>query len=42
VAAIVTSHGGTVSAVSSPGQGMAVTVRLPVVEQMIEEPSATT
>ena len=29
VAAIVAAHGGTVSAASSPGHGMAVTVRLP-------------
>jgi two-component system OmpR family sensor kinase len=30
VSAIVTAHGGTVSATSSPGEGMAVTVRLPI------------
>jgi len=30
VSAIVTAHGGTVSATSSPGQGLTVTVRLPV------------
>ncbi len=33
VAAIVTAHGGTVSASSAPGQGMTVTVRLPVVAE---------
>jgi two-component system, OmpR family, sensor kinase len=33
VLAIVTAHGGTVSAESSPGQGMTVTVRLPVLDQ---------
>jgi two-component system OmpR family sensor kinase len=31
VAAIVTAHGGTVSAQSAPGQGMTVTVRIPVI-----------
>ncbi len=30
VSAIVAAHGGTVSAASSPGQGMAVTVRIPL------------
>ena len=30
VAAIVAAHGGTVSATSSPGSGMVVTVRLPM------------
>ena len=30
VSAIVTAHGGTVSATSPPGQGLTVTVRLPV------------
>ena len=30
VAAIVAAHGGTVSASSSPGEGMAVTVRIPL------------
>jgi two-component system OmpR family sensor kinase len=30
VSAIVAAHGGTVSAVSSPGHGMAVTVRIPI------------
>jgi len=29
VSAIVSAHGGTVSAISAPGQGMAVIVRLP-------------
>jgi len=31
VAAIVAAHGGTVSAKSAPGEGMAVTVRIPVI-----------
>jgi two-component system OmpR family sensor kinase len=30
VAAIVTAHGGTVSAVSAPGEGLVVTVRIPI------------
>ncbi|HUC05170.1 MAG TPA: HAMP domain-containing sensor histidine kinase [Acidimicrobiales bacterium] len=33
VHAIVTAHGGSVSAESAPGQGMTVTVRLPAVEE---------
>jgi len=33
VAAIVVAHGGTVSAVSAPGEGMTVTVRLPVIAE---------
>jgi signal transduction histidine kinase len=33
VAAIVTAHGGTVSAISSPGNGMTVTVRLPIIAE---------
>jgi two-component system OmpR family sensor kinase len=36
VAAIVAAHGGTVSAKSAPGQGMTVTVRLPVIPEAIE------
>jgi two-component system, OmpR family, sensor kinase len=36
VAAIVNAHGGTVSATSAPGEGMRVTVRLPVVVEAIE------
>jgi two-component system, OmpR family, sensor kinase len=36
VSAIVTAHGGTVSAKSAPGEGMTVTVRLPVIAEMIE------
>ena len=40
VAAIVAAHGGTVSATSSPGQGMAVTVRIPVIA-VAAEPAAT-
>jgi two-component system, OmpR family, sensor kinase len=40
VAAIVAAHGGTVSATSSPGQGMAVTVRIPVIAVAVE-PAAT-
>jgi two-component system OmpR family sensor kinase len=36
VAAIVAAHGGTVSATSAPGEGMMVTVRLPVVIEAIE------
>jgi two-component system, OmpR family, sensor kinase len=38
VAAIVTAHGGTVSAKSAPGDGMMVTVRLPVIPEAIEVP----
>jgi signal transduction histidine kinase len=38
VAAIVSAHGGTVSAVSSPGDGVAVTVRIPVVTEVIDTP----
>jgi two-component system OmpR family sensor kinase len=34
VAAIVAAHGGTVSAKSAPGQGMMVTVRLPVIPEV--------
>jgi two-component system OmpR family sensor kinase len=30
VSAIVTAHGGTVTATSKPGEGLVVTVRLPV------------
>jgi signal transduction histidine kinase len=33
VAAIVAAHGGTVSAKSAPGEGMAVTVRIPVISE---------
>jgi two-component system OmpR family sensor kinase len=33
VSAIVTAHGGTVSAASPPGQGLTVTVRLPVLAE---------
>jgi two-component system OmpR family sensor kinase len=40
VSAIVTAHGGTVWATSSPGAGMTVTVRLPVVPE--SAPSSTT
>jgi two-component system OmpR family sensor kinase len=36
VAAIVAAHGGTVSAKSAPGEGMTVTVRLPVTPEAIE------
>jgi two-component system OmpR family sensor kinase len=36
VAAIVAAHGGTVSAKSAPGEGMMVTVRLPVIPEAIE------
>ncbi len=36
VSAIVTAHGGTVSAKSAPGEGMTVTVRLPVIVDAIE------
>jgi two-component system OmpR family sensor kinase len=39
VSAIVTSHGGTVSAASAPGQGMAVTVRLPIIEDVPDMPA---
>jgi two-component system OmpR family sensor kinase len=42
VSAIVTSHGGTVSAVSAPGQGMAITVRLRVTEQTLNDAPTTT
>jgi len=38
VSAIVTAHGGTVSAASSPGQGLTVTVRLPVLPVVAEQP----
>ena len=38
VAAIVAAHGGTVSAKSAPGEGMMVTVRLPVAPEAIELP----
>jgi two-component system OmpR family sensor kinase len=37
VAAIVAAHGGTVSASSAPGQGMSVTVRIPVIGEAGEE-----
>jgi signal transduction histidine kinase len=36
VAAIVAAHGGTVTAKSSPGEGMMVTVRLPVAPETVE------
>ena len=36
VAAIVAAHGGTVSAKSAPGEGMTVTVRLPVIPEAID------
>jgi two-component system, OmpR family, sensor kinase len=36
VAAIVAAHGGTVTAQSAPGEGMMVTVRLPVAPETIE------
>jgi two-component system OmpR family sensor kinase len=36
VSAIVTAHGGTVSAKSAPGEGMTVTVRLPVIAEVID------
>ena len=36
VAAIVTAHGGTVSAKSAPGEGMTVVVRLPVIAETTE------
>ena len=36
VAAIVAAHGGTVSAGAVPGQGMTVTVRIPVIAEMVE------
>ena len=36
VSAIVTAHGGTVSATSVPGQGLTVTVSLPVVPEMLD------
>jgi two-component system OmpR family sensor kinase len=36
VAAIVAAHGGTVSAKSAPGEGMMITVRLPVIPEAIE------
>jgi two-component system OmpR family sensor kinase len=36
VAAIVTAHGGTVSAKSAPGEGMTVTVRLPVFTEYLD------
>ena len=38
VAAIVSAHGGTVSAESAPGEGMTVTVRLPVIPEVFELP----
>jgi two-component system OmpR family sensor kinase len=38
VAAIVAAHGGTVSAKSAPGDGMTVTVRLPVIPEAAEMP----
>jgi hypothetical protein len=37
VAAIVAAHGGTVSAQSVPGQGMTVTVRIPIIADAAEE-----
>jgi len=41
VAAIVTAHGGTVSAVSTPGEGLVVSVLIPVASaQQPEDPSA--
>jgi signal transduction histidine kinase len=36
VAAIVAAHGGTVSAKSAPGEGMMITVRLPVIPEVAE------
>jgi two-component system OmpR family sensor kinase len=39
VSAIVTAHGGTVTADSSPGEGMTVTVRLPAITADIHTPS---
>jgi two-component system OmpR family sensor kinase len=36
VAAIVTAHGGTVSADSAPGLGMTVTISLPAVSEVVE------
>ncbi len=42
VSAIVTAHGGTVSAKSAPGEGMTVTVRLPVIAEAIEMPQTET
>jgi two-component system OmpR family sensor kinase len=38
VAAIVAAHGGTVSAKSVPGEGMMVTVRLPVIPEVVDAP----
>jgi two-component system OmpR family sensor kinase len=41
VAAIVTAHGGTVSAVSTPGEGLVVTVLIPVsTAQQPQDPAA--
>ena len=40
VSAIVAAHGGTVSAVSSPGHGMAVTVRIPISALEIDQEQA--
>jgi two-component system OmpR family sensor kinase len=36
VAAIVTAHGGTVWAESAPGQGLTVTVRLPIIVEPVQ------
>jgi two-component system OmpR family sensor kinase len=36
VSAIVTAHGGTVGAASIPGNGLTVTVRLPVLVEVAE------
>ncbi len=40
VSAIVVAHGGTVSAESAPGQGLAVTVSLPVASDLLEPAAA--
>jgi two-component system OmpR family sensor kinase len=40
VSAIVTAHGGTVSAISPEGQGLTVTVRLPVIPVVADPESA--
>jgi two-component system OmpR family sensor kinase len=41
VLAIVTAHGGTVAAASSPGQGMTITVRLPVIAETPDAEAAS-
>jgi signal transduction histidine kinase len=38
VSAIVSAHGGTVSARSAPGRGMTVTVSIPVISEWVEAP----